>query len=388
MQHLEIMSGGAHTGYGVLDGIYGVPLSRVVRLSLLMNARNASQLQATDPRDKVFSILSVTREEEARLIEIDYKGSIVAVFSQATFASCTVSGLFETFWCASRGQSAFSELPSWAIDFTAITSPYGMYTNEKFRKIAIPLDMAHGFNSPWLEGQLTRLHVPIVMLFTTKTCAAVQFSNTASKEHWYAAMCSLLPGQCRLSRLRNDHTNLAAFDERAEVADEKAFDRERAISNLLDRLDFGPFNSHPLLTFSKIFRWWTAYRNSALTDSTEDLDRILSFPGDSQYRNVELHNLVVAYGGLWKYNSPAGYKAEGIAFLFTTTSGFLGLSMQRVAANDRVAVLHDCPFPVLLRPKDEAFAFVGFVYIGDLLEGQLEACWQRYGPYTQEVILV
>jgi hypothetical protein len=56
--------------------------------------------------------------------------------------------------------------------------------------------------------------------------------------------------------------------------------------------------------------------------------------------------------------------------LATTSKGYLGLVPEEASDGDKVAVLHGCNFPVLLRPAGDAFQYIGECYIDVLMDGE------------------
>ena len=56
--------------------------------------------------------------------------------------------------------------------------------------------------------------------------------------------------------------------------------------------------------------------------------------------------------------------------LATTMNGYLALVPEEASEGDRVAVLHGCNFPVLLRPAGDMFRYVGECYVDGLMDGE------------------
>ncbi|KAK4892152.1 hypothetical protein LTR27_009336 [Elasticomyces elasticus] len=107
------------------------------RQGLLVLARNAAVSQTSNPHDKVFALLGMVREEEAREIVVDYNVPFWVTCARATYASAkhnlderTVSDAryarLNVLEFASWAGDSPSSFPSWVADFSTLTpqSPY------------------------------------------------------------------------------------------------------------------------------------------------------------------------------------------------------------------------------------------------------------------------
>ncbi|KAK3648942.1 hypothetical protein LTR56_003773 [Elasticomyces elasticus] len=77
-----------------------------------------SQTQATDPRDKVYSLLGLIDPDESALITIDYNKKPAWVFAEATYASIVAKGSLNIMHLVKQEKSTDITLPSWAVDFS------------------------------------------------------------------------------------------------------------------------------------------------------------------------------------------------------------------------------------------------------------------------------
>ncbi|KAF2163022.1 hypothetical protein M409DRAFT_57702 [Zasmidium cellare ATCC 36951] len=88
-------------------------------LSVLGTVRRTT---STDPRDKVYAVLSLVDSSIRSYIRPDYSKSVAEVFAEATHASIAASGTLDLllFSCKSiTGKERLPPVPSWAFDFGA-----------------------------------------------------------------------------------------------------------------------------------------------------------------------------------------------------------------------------------------------------------------------------
>ncbi|KAK3670066.1 hypothetical protein LTR78_010006 [Recurvomyces mirabilis] len=79
--------------------------------------------QATDPRDRVHSVLGLIDAEEARLIGVDYNLTCEQVSAKATFASIKRYGDLEALFYVQLKRPSENRVPSWAVDFISAKIP-------------------------------------------------------------------------------------------------------------------------------------------------------------------------------------------------------------------------------------------------------------------------
>jgi hypothetical protein len=71
--------------------------------------------------------------------------------------------------------------------------------------------------------------------------------------------------------------------------------------------------------------------------------------------------------------------------LVTTSKGYLGLAPAEVLEGDVIAVLYGCNFPVVLRPCEDKFYFIGECYVDGVMDGELMEAKER-GEYQERDI--
>ncbi|KXT18226.1 hypothetical protein AC579_2895 [Pseudocercospora musae] len=86
--------------------------------SITEYAKRLCRLDATDPRDKVYSVLGVIHPTEQEKIVIDYTKEIWKVYANATGAAITANQILELLAFVTVDRWRAANLPSWAVDFT------------------------------------------------------------------------------------------------------------------------------------------------------------------------------------------------------------------------------------------------------------------------------
>ena len=87
-------------------------------LSFREAVNSTAKMEASDPRDKVYALLSTLHPEEACLLTPDYRKPYQQVFAEATYACSVGSCSFEILAQIVREWTPDPNLPSWTVDFT------------------------------------------------------------------------------------------------------------------------------------------------------------------------------------------------------------------------------------------------------------------------------
>jgi hypothetical protein len=74
--------------------------------------------------------------------------------------------------------------------------------------------------------------------------------------------------------------------------------------------------------------------------------------------------------------------------LVTTATGFVGLAPEAAQKNDVVAVLFGCSFPVVLRPFERSFKYIGECYVDGLMRGEAIGAMERGEYRAVDITLV
>ncbi|KAF2629366.1 hypothetical protein BU25DRAFT_409267 [Macroventuria anomochaeta] len=357
----------------------------------------ARKSQATDPRDKVYGLLGLLPTRITSYLKPDYSKSVEEVYTDLAISllrSC--SRLDEVLsWCAFTEGST---LPSWVPDWTtshqrnhlqwlrkreaggnerpvwslrnrgkslclrgvkvdriesssrstssilpyrAVSPPnpalnignptFGRYLNKPQLTMALDRTILQDHPHRYEQGDLTG--VPWIRWGDAKHCEA---------KH----LLELIPG----------------------VTDQwKIFDRFRQ-----SNADFNIFG-HTLQDF---FPNTGDYSKDLVytpidSDSIDEFSMVYGNPeDDGNPRLLRVSNLEHGYNNHHASNIRRAAVALQKRRLITTRTGFLGLAPDEVKIGDTVAILLGCNHPVVLRPHEDGFKYVGECYIHGLMDGE------------------
>ena len=126
-------------------------------LGILEAAHCMREASATNPRDKVYSILGLIDQREVQLVGFDYSISCAELFGKATFASMKVRGDLDVLVLRKLNAEASSGLPSWAVDFTN-HDPNGGYVFNQ------PVSSSLHFSATSMDSSYLRLSLSGAMM--------------------------------------------------------------------------------------------------------------------------------------------------------------------------------------------------------------------------------
>ena len=347
--------------------------------TLLNNAVTAQNLSAKDLRDRVYSLLSVSRQEEAMFLRSDYTKTVSQVYTEATYASIIGTGNFDILRHVTLRAPRVEGLPSWTADFSRFPRIVFDFTEAFVMDMAIPSDMPAPLPNASLSLSGERLHVTAVLFDKVLQSASVLSRGTdslylASHEHLNSTLRKfsqpfhdlLMHGKGRRACTAYSHFVGLRTLEGGNL--ERAYDRLDEM--LYDEFGVGDdirYEYDSSIGFS--IDWWSW---GVGPTSPSRKSGYMGYPHEVRLR------------GYFQYLEDISAQH---AWLFTTVAGFLGIAAEEPAEDDVVAIIYRCSFPLLLHPTGERSIFRGLVFVGGLLDGQLEDIWKRNGICTQEIVL-
>lgn len=347
-------------------------------------ARCTRGLQATDPRDKVYSLLSIIKPEEARLVQPDYTKTCARVFTEASYASIVGSGIHGALGLVKLGtlgdETRIEGLPSWAADFTILQHHGFLWDVFVYGRVHLPIFELPPSN-PILSIASYSLRLTGVLF--DKVRAAAPSSQSDSEIELTPILQPLLETEY-LSPTggqgdRRDRRAYTAYGQplrrRDMVTSSAELDLHNAVLEITQILDGKlkrlPRSNGGYFTFAEIHSlqpmmhsllvWWTARisPNMAKDDNIVDISY-----GFSAFLYLDVPQTI-----------------------FTTTAGFIGLALDSPLVDDVVAVFDGCKYPLLLRPYKDGYVYRGFVYVGGIKAGEFEPFCRDNGVQAQEIVL-
>jgi hypothetical protein len=345
--------------------------------SLMSQMKAAMRFAATDPRDKVYSLLATTARSEVQSIRPDYTADCADVFAKATLAMRSSSGELDiedrlTFliYVTCHGHR-MANLPSWAIDFTFQRSG-GVEMDNLIDPIDWTLALSgRGVHTrPWLQIRpsvkaISQLHSD----GRTLTLTGLVFDRIKSE----------------ISIISTPH----AYNGRDLLSQ----DSRLAIQNLLQQLpERNPYRAvargdwnctiHESCTCEEAVMDWLRLQQSGITRPNEIegyldalfLDWKHSFKaGEDLHADMEPDQVYSTGKKATSVTAWLHYNAfaTGNSAFFTTTFGFVGIANSSIEAGDTIALLYGCETPVILRPEGDRYRFRGLACVNGIMENEL-----------------
>ncbi|KAK3116265.1 hypothetical protein LTR53_003569 [Teratosphaeriaceae sp. CCFEE 6253] len=318
-----------------------------------------SASSATDLRDKVYSLLSLIDDDEARMIGTSYKRTAAEVFARATFAPIAVQKNLIALEHVTFGPARLDGLASWAIDFTSVEFPPDGVLNRNrihfqpheypgshrpagsalasvqddkrlilrvttFDRVVGTLGLPYAFQ---LHGGY-QLAEQVLTFANRHLLPAHSAGGTESPPPWMIVDRPVLDAD----RLRGVQEDSLCWRERCSA--------HSVVANLLSTwnhiMDIHPF-ARP--TGPRTHEEHTG----SLADQSDMLDFYAEYPRF----------------------------ATGQAVLFVTEGGFLGIASSAVEAGDDVVLARPDVSPLVLRPRGDHYVFRGLAYVHGISDGEL-----------------
>jgi Heterokaryon incompatibility protein (HET) len=285
----------------------------------------------SDARDRVYGVLRLYGEDIAELINPDYTLPVERIFSDFAIVLIRRRGLDWMLFCSSGHISTQQRCPSWAIDFRE--------DNQLERLLTAHSDKWERFCSGGVET------------------ADVRFSLDGYQIHCRAVLCGRV----------NTTGGQVQYEEHDALY--------QALMRVL---------------------YWQSSKDGAVCKTILGIP----WPPSMQYENVKALLQVSRYSihleEFWKAH--LDFKINGIALItwfnqsdsiewdeesieialdmvtnmkmITTTEGRLGLGLETLKNDDHVAIVPGCKMPLILRPYETGYRFVGPCYIDGLMFGE------------------
>jgi hypothetical protein len=312
----------------------------------------ASDLQFTDPRDRVFGLLGMASDTAALQIQVDYSVPWQAVYADAIkriIHSGDVDILHDIYSAPSPG------LPSWAPDLSTakagIIKKYTFLSTHPFSAGGISLP-AHRVPSPSQFSSPTTL---LLRGFRIDTVLSVGPTWTRSRFGYYPET---------LSSVKQAVVKLFGFSRLSATNPARAIPRSDPLYPLFRRRNDDPDAGirTAIIDHETIVPGSGAGRKRRAT--RERMHAALKELADGQQENhgPELEDFLFQAAVLEEYASWLGEK------------GFIGLAPRRVREGDVVVVFYGSSVPFVLRPTGDSggtYTFVGEAYCDGIMDGEV-----------------
>jgi hypothetical protein len=354
--------------------------------NLLWTLRSGCEFESTDPKDKVYGLLSlVSPTAEAKSIHIDYKKSVGAVFADTVVTDIQLHSTLSAFAFVSHppGYDGTAGYRSWAPRWDNFEPAFLIgYPETLCRWNA----SGHALITFADESQPTpeTLHLKGVLYDTVfKVCEIMDFNleddyddNSINDEHGQDSECVAGGNTEDFQRTADVGTTEPHIP--AEIAMEIETGAQANVTHpFLEMYNEICLDLHAQDRRELLARTMTAgtYNSNYL----EDLDTVTR---DKHLQAFKLFMHRLAHPGHYGTEGDLalddGSKIfEESAFehcrqrrMFWTSNGSLGLGPQCMRVNDIIVVLYGGNTPYVLRPRGDKFLFMGQAYIDNIMHGE------------------
>jgi len=370
-----------------------------------------------DPRDKIFGILALLPEVEQRMISVSYGKTSAQVYTEATAALISSYGVLDllafVFLDGADGRCSSSpnhscrlaELPSWALDFTCIEDG----SNSGPVNIGIPISEVLPGNlidASTLDYYGRRIDGDVSLDAATAICGSPSICYQAFKD-------CVKPGCFRREYIRGLDNGLLhlgglVIDHIVKIlrlpkmfwwrGGKRNGRKGKHAQHALLTTDLREFlctlpMSRPYNHLANQCSWLMDDPNKDTIRWRDVVDQIPS-PLPEAGRSIDILWLTFA---IWKvmaghtmlprvafssdredvYGTKTMFEryfdiATKRLMLFVTSSGFLGLALDRVEEGDVIVLVHGCESPIVLRQvAEDRYTFQGLAFLNGIMEGEL-----------------
>jgi hypothetical protein len=351
-------------------------------------------LQATDPRDKVYGFLALAQTD----INPDYAKPVKEVFLEATLKFLGSHGLTRTLNLTHIDHGKDLDLPSWVIDWSG--------SKEK-----ISISHAHRENEVLERGASNfRFDVStpgILVVYGMRLCRISEVEPGPPMDALDGGFVEMIWRLCRksLGRYREQtyRTGIPILQAilRLLLDDKDPLNKLGAVNI--------PSDAFFRLGATFVGLLCTLVSGEAIGSSIRENFQLnlpkLGLAGDQNFTKTFSKQFLgdTAALGPWADASEIyrgyGYSVEYLKVLdrimknldekqfFHTEDGYLGIVPDIVHTNDIVCALKGCRFPVILRQVESHFVLVGTCLIQGLMDGKLRKALEENDGAIQEFMI-
>lgn len=311
---------------------------------------------STDPRDAVYSLLSLITPEEAQIIGSDYRVTASQVYAKATYASFIVrKNLDILFGKPLRSQPSVTGLPTWALDFGLPSHLIKLPTTINYCIQSSPL------SRPFvrLDADMLTLRVNGHRFDTIKESMNLDENDQSMKSRFATAFFGVLRDLRMAAGTQPPETSLMWRMGKSlkPIPDP---DLDRWLSRILE----GSSSTRKIVVGAFLQYWSEVFELPKALQTCKDIDDELLDLLDQYYHTI----------------------SSGSA-IFVTEAGFIGLAPKAIAAEDEIVLLPNERHPVILRKSSDYYTFHGLAYVHGLVDGRLLEADQDGEPQLEEFVL-
>ena len=347
-------------------------------LSFLDTMTFTKTAQATDPRDRVFALLSPVDGIDMVAIRPDYTQPCRNVFVGATAALMRAQeslSLLLIVTSTHLDSPRMEGLPTWAIDFT-FGDRYSKIGSDRNLPVRSPsqthwwkcphLDSVFCFDGSQRELRATGIHFDQVVRVVPLSKNRYYYPDPAFYKELddIKNLVQSLPES-------NPYHNFAIRLDKSTTSEPLGWQQaDQLVSR--DWSDLG--ETKPNCLYPRRNDTFDVVRHTLMLWSlTVDSSRRSSYQCCRQHARE-------------MYDEWQGYtKFFGAhPFLFSTSSGFLGIAPSTVKLGDHIVLPIGCNTPIMLRPASGSFTFQGLAFVHGIMEDELPRWFPQLLDHSEE----
>ena len=326
----------------------------------------------SNPRDKVYSLLSLIDGREASAIETNYKRTCAEIFANATYAAIVAQGNFEILELACFEGCPTPELPSWAVDFVREQEPYrGWVHREVSKNIAWHFNASSETPFVGMSPETKALVVSGAPFDNVAETFVMPASNGAASGDGLAE--ELIPLMRNISQTFNQR---AGASHQLQIPDHEFNPSLLLIGKVLTQV-------HTVLNTA--FTLWNEF--AATSSGRRSNDHRPFWQCDKEERRARESKTPYTSMGVGPFLDYAAFVAGGDAVVFTTQQGFMGIAPGSLAPGDVLLLLRNSKLPVILRDVGGSCAFRGFAYVHGIYDVETIDIWEGGDEQEKEYML-
>ncbi|KAK4955515.1 hypothetical protein LTR10_006454 [Elasticomyces elasticus] len=367
--------------FGKDEDIQGPPLASNSwsPQGMLILARGAALTKTSNPHDKVFALLGMAREEEAREVAVDYNVPFWVTCVKATYASAKHnrdkwlplgprSARLNVLEFASWADDRPPSFPSWVADFSKLTlrtcyecfsTSFGWPGSEDHYDVSLSADLrcltTYGVI---FDSVATSFELYSRLKLNSKDRWPI---DAGADDNYYAGITFLTTGDsvpAVQATLLAELTSLALQSREFAAGSDPSTSKLQAekLSSLILQLDRQRKDSvvgsdDALDTLRTCFDYW----QSVLSSQQSPCD----VPWDPRSYELEMSDSF-AFGFFHSIR------------VFASTDGYVGFAPGKVRPRDTIVFLRGAEWPAVLRHYEDRWIFRGFIYLCGVMNGELK----------------
>ncbi|KAK3615054.1 hypothetical protein LTR56_026692 [Elasticomyces elasticus] len=303
--------------------------------SILEVFLSTQSLDATNPRDKLYSLLSLSRPSDVVAIRPDYTVSVANVFARATSSMAKALSHLDFLFLATPFDAALAGVPSWAANFAIRRHP--------------------------LPGRLSETARPCTYLGSHCVCRGPSMKSRKQRTWRVSADDRYLHAwgkQLTLVRREVSIPNSLVELVQAKVCSTAEINCRPDFKALLTALEI-PFNANGIYPVPATAQ---PHFGHALLEPFGLIDLLLWACGSQETLPYGFRT-IRSEARFWMTYS---FSCAGSSKIFRTSSGELGIGVSNIAQDDLIVRFVGCSALAVLRPHKGYHHFCGLVYVHGL----------------------